>query len=188
MSHYDYNRDGLHLLLGRLVHAYARLDHFIGLQLKWLGEYRDRPVGKLLRKTVGFDHRVKILRELSLENWGHSDPKVAGEFLAWFKEVEDVQKSRNRFAHGRWGYAHKTTGEIEFVALSWETDPKKMKPAAKVSLKDFERLAKQVEDLGGSFMALQDKHMERVRYKKAWEDANPEGLKAWTAYQATFAR
>lgn len=187
MSQYDFDRDALHLLLGRLIHAYARLDHFMGLQLKWLGEYRGRPVAKLLRKNVAFDRRLKLLHELSIETWGHSDAKIADEFKKWFKEVERVQKQRNRFAHGRWGYVHKGTGEIEFVALSWETDPDKMRPTVNVALIDFERLSGEVEQLGGAFVALQDKHMAHARYKKEWEDANPEGLKAWAKHQTTLA-
>lgn len=187
MSQYDFDRDALHLLLGRLIHAYARLDHFMGLQLKWLGEYRDRPVAELLRKNVAFDRRLKLLHALSIETWGHSDAKVADEFRAWFKAVERVQKQRNRFAHGRWGYVHRSTGEVEFVDLSWETDPDKMKPAAKVALIDFERLAAEVERLGGEFIALQEKHMPRTRYKKEWEDANPEGLENWERHQAMLA-
>jgi hypothetical protein len=186
MSEYDFHRDALHVLLGRLIHAYARLDHFMGLQLKWLGEYRGRAVAQLLRKNVAFDRRLKLLRDLSIETWGHSDLKVAADFEAWFKEVERVQKQRNRFAHGRWGYVHRSTGEIEFVPLSWETDAAKMKPAVKVALADFERLAVEVELLGGNFMALQDRHMSRARYKKDWEDINPEGLEAWKRYQASL--
>ncbi len=187
MSQYDFDRDALHLLLGRLIHAYARLDHFIGLQLKWLGEYRDRPAAKLLRKNVPFDRRLKLLQHLSVECWGHSDITVADEFKAWFKEVERVQKQRNRFAHGRWGYVHKGTGEVEFVDLSWETDPDKMKPTVRVALADFGGLASDVERLSGEFLSLQDRHMPRVRYTKQWEDANPAGLAAWYGYQETLS-
>lgn len=186
MTQYDFDRDALHLLLGRLIHAYARLDHFIGLQLKWLGEYRDRPTAKVLRKRTPFELRLRLLRELAIESWGHSDVKVADEFKVWFKEVERVQKQRNRFAHGRWGYVHKGTGEIEFVDLSWETDPVKMKPAVQVALTDFDRLARDVERLNGEFLALQQRHMPRVRYTKQWEDANPAGLAAWSEHQASI--
>ena len=187
MSQYDFDRAALHLLLGRLIHAYARLDHFMGLQLKWLGEYRSRPVAKLLRKNIAFDRRLKLLCQLSIETWGHSDVNVAEQFRAWFREVERAQKQRNRFAHGRWGYVQRSTGEVEFVDLSWETDPNKMKPTVNVALVDFERLADEVERLSGEFMALQDKHIARARYKKEWEDAHPEGLEAWVKYQATLA-
>lgn len=186
MSQYDFDRDALHVQLGRLIHAYARLDHFMGLQLKQLGEYRGRPVAEFLRKHVAFGRRLKVLQQLCLETWGHSDPRIADEFRAWFKEVERVQKHRNRFAHGRWGYVHRSTGEVEFVDLSWETDPAKMKPTVKVALLDFERLAIEVERLGGDLLALQDKHVSRARYKKEWENANPEGLVAGAEYQATL--
>ncbi|CAN7330337.1 hypothetical protein LJR130_001759 [Variovorax sp. LjRoot130] len=174
-------------LLGRLIHAYARLDHFIGLQLNWLGEYRGQPVAKLLRKNVAFARRLKCLRQLAIETWGHSDPKVVDEFKAWFKEVERVQGQRNKYAHGRWGYMRINTDEIEFVELSWESDPAKMKPAVKVALEDFRRLVGEVERLTHGFVSLQKKFESRVRYKKEWEDANPVGFKAWAAYQAMLS-
>lgn len=186
-SDHDDARDAMHLLLGRLIHGYARLDHFIGLQLNWLGEYRGQPATTLLRKNIAFDRRLKTLRLLAIETWGHSDPTVADEFRAWFKEVERVQGQRNKFAHGRWGYARMSSEEIEFVELSWETDPAKAKPAARVVLKDFECLVDEVERLTQGFMSLQKKFESRVRYKKEWEDANPLGFKAWAEYQATLS-
>jgi hypothetical protein len=72
--------DAMHRLLGRLVHAYARLDHYVGLQLKWLGDYRAQPVEQLLRKTVPFDMRLRRLKKLAIETWGHTDLAVANEF------------------------------------------------------------------------------------------------------------
>lgn len=183
----DDARNAMHLLLGRLIHGYARLDHFIGLQLNWLGEYRGQPVETLLRKNVAFDRRLRALKLLAMETWGHSDPKVAGEFRAWFKEVERVQGQRNRFAHGRWGYPHMNAGEMEFVELSWETDSARAEPAARVVLKDFERLVDEVEQLAQGFMGLQKKFESRVRYKKEWEDANPLGFKVWSEHQTVLA-
>lgn len=184
---HDDGRDALHLLLGRLIHAYARLDHFIGLQLNWLGEYRSQPVTKLLRKNVAFDRRLKCLRQLAIETWGHTDPKVAEEFSAWFKEVTRVQGQRNKFAHGRWGYIPMNSDEIEFVELSWETDSAKAKPGGKIALEDFRRLVDEVERLSQNFMRLQKRFESSVRYKREWEDANPLGFKAWAEYQAALA-
>ena len=45
----------VHYLLGRLVHAFARLDLCVGLQLKWLGPYRGVEVGKLLNPRQPLD-------------------------------------------------------------------------------------------------------------------------------------
>ena len=44
--------------------------------------------------------------------------------------------------------------EIEFVALSWEADSARAKPAARGVLKDFERLVDEVEQLTQGFMSL----------------------------------
>ena len=183
----DEPNDALHLLLGRLIHAYARLDHFIGLQLAWLGDYRGLVVAPLLKNKIGFAPRFQALQKLALETWCHSDPKVADEFNAWFEAVKHAQAQRNKLAHGRWGYMHSDSKEIEFVQLSWQIGSGGPKPAVKVVLSDFSRLVDDVERLSQDFMRLQKKFELRVRYTKEWEDANPVALKNWCAHQATLA-
>jgi hypothetical protein len=176
----------MHRLLGRLVHAYARLDHFVGLQLRWLGDYRAQPVEQLLRKTVRFDTRLHRLKKLALETWGHTDPAVAEQFREWFAVVVRVQKQRNTLAHGRWGEIRTSADSIQFVELTFETDADKMKPEVTISLAELGRLASEVERLSASFIALQKRFETKVRYRKDWEDANPTGYANWVAYQATL--
>jgi hypothetical protein len=180
--------DAMHRLLGRLVHAYARLDHYVGLQLKWLGDYRAQPVEQLLRKTVPFDMRLRRLKKLAIETWGHTDLAVANEFREWFAAVERVQKQRNTFAHGRWGDPRTSADVVQFVELTFETDADKMKPELTISLAEFGQLVSEVEGLSASFMALQKKFETRVRYRKDWEDANTAGYANWVAYQGTLSK
>ena len=52
---------------------------------------------------------------------------------------------------------------------------------------NFDRLTGDVERLSGEFLALQDKHMQRVRYTKHWEDEHPQGLEAWKQQQALLS-
>lgn len=184
----DSANDEMHRLLGRLIHAYARLDHFVGLQIAWLSDYRGRSVADLLVKGVNSAKRLRCLRQLALETWAHSDPEVAKEFAAWFKAVRYAQEQRNRLAHGRWGYMHSDAQEIEFVELSWETEATKLKPAVKVPMTDFRQLVADVESLQPKFLKLQETFESRTRYTKAWEEANPAGLANWAKHQAELAK
>jgi len=178
----------MHRLLGRLVHAYARLDHYVGLQLKWLGDYRAQPVEQLLRKTIPFDMRLRRLKRLAIETWGHTDQAVANEFREWFAAVERIQKQRNNFAHGRWGDPRTSADVVQFVELTFETDADETKPELTISLAEFGRLVSEVEGLSASFMALQKKFERRVRYRKDWEDASPAGYANWVAYQGALSK
>ncbi|WP_431113050.1 hypothetical protein [Variovorax paradoxus] len=178
----------MHRLLGRLIHAYARLDHFVGLQIAWLGDYRGQSVKDLLVRGVNFAQRLRSLQLLTLETWGHSDPRVAQEFAAWFRDVRRAQAQRNRLAHGRWGYMRSGAKEIEFVELGWETEATKLKPATKVLMTEFGQLVADVESLQPRFIELQKTFESRTRYTKAWEDANPAALKIWAQQQVELAR
>jgi len=60
--------DEFHRLLGRLVHAHARFDFNLGLQLKWLGPYCQVDLGGLLDpQTSRLGERLKKLRQLVLD-------------------------------------------------------------------------------------------------------------------------
>jgi len=184
----DSANDEMHRLLGRLIHAYARLDHFIGLQVAWLGDYRGRSVQDLLVKGVNFAKRLRCLQQLAFETWAHSDPEVAKQFASWFKAVRYAQAQRNRLAHGRWGYMRSDAQEIEFVELAWETTATKLKPAMKVQMTEFRQLVIDVEGLQPRFLQLQEIFESRTRYTKAWEDANPAPLAIWAKHQAELAK
>ena len=58
--------DRLHWLLGRLVHATARLDFGVGLQIRSLSLDRGRPEKPTLMKQKLSD-RIKLLQELTNE-------------------------------------------------------------------------------------------------------------------------
>ncbi|MDM0049808.1 hypothetical protein [Variovorax sp. J22R115] len=161
----------LHWLLGRLVHAHARLDLNIGLQLKWLGPYRGVEVEDLLSASEPFKKRVKKLRPLVFEMWGHSNPAAREAFEHWFERVERARALRNDYAHGRWGpVSIREPNLFAFVALSWEFDPDKIAPEVRITLDEFEAQIKEIELLGHDFMRLQKKFEAEGRWSKAWED------------------
>lgn len=95
--------DQLHRLLGRLVHAFARLDFCVGLQLKWLGPYRGMNVDRLLDARLPFKHRFDALEPLVLDMYAHTNRVAHDLYQTWFTRVERAKAVRNNYAHGRWG-------------------------------------------------------------------------------------
>ena len=98
--------DRLHLLLGRLVHAFGRFDFNMGLQLKWLGPYRGVEVDHLLVGSKPFTMRFAQLEPLVMDVFGHqndrSGPACLNSFTPRDKETACGLK-RCRVVHGGGG-------------------------------------------------------------------------------------
>jgi hypothetical protein len=163
----------VHCLLGRLVHAFARLDLCVGLQLKWLGPYRGVEVDKLLNPRQPFQNRLDALRPLVLDMYAHSDATAHGLYREWFERVENTKAVRNNYAHGRWGGWTPVREGFEFVALSWDFDPETMTPSVHMTLQELERSVVEIERLFGEYMALEKRFRMLGRPSKAWEVSNP---------------
>lgn len=173
--------DRLHWLLGRLVHAFGRLDLTIGLQLRWPGLYRGVDVAGLLTAETKFKTRAKKLRSLVGEMWGHSNEAAREAFDQWFERVERVRALRNNYAHGRWGNASaKDLNYYQFVALSWEFDAERQPPAEYLSLDELEVQVKEVETLFNDFKKLTRKYETEGRWSKAYEDQHGSSPNAKT--------
>ncbi len=166
-------QDEVHRLLGRLIHAYARLDLNMGLQLKWLGPYRGVPIDHLLDKRVPLAHRFCALRPLVLEVYATDGVDASRSFSQWFDRADEAKALRNDYAHGRWLFD--TADEcadphFDFVALSWEMDPAKQDPPLRLSLTQFRRQVEEMELLSGEFFKLESKFRDRclppIAYQK----------------------
>ena len=84
-------QDEFHRLLGRLVHAHARFDFNIGLQLNWLGSYYQIDVAEQLDpRKAQLGTRLKKLKQLILDMY----QPAGGRALDRFQHV--VSKSRGR--------------------------------------------------------------------------------------------
>ena len=166
------DEDRLHLLLGRLVHAFGRLDFCIGLQLKWLGPYRGIKVDHLLDAKLPFKHRLDALKPLVLEMYAHTDQAAYDLYQTWFERVENAKAIRNDYAHGRWGGFTPVREGFEFVALTWEMDPMKQTPAVHMTFNDLERNVAEVERLFGEYTSFETEFRMQGRQSKEWEEAN----------------
>jgi hypothetical protein len=166
------DEDRLHLLLGRLVHAFGRLDFYIGLQLKWLGPYRGVKVDHLLDAKLPFKHRLDALKPLVIEMYAHTDQAAHDLYQTWFERVKNAKAIRNDYAHGRWGGFTPVKEGFEFVALSWEMDPLKQTAAVHMTFDDLERSVAEVERLFGEYMSFEKRFRMQGRPSKEWEEVN----------------
>lgn len=165
--------DRLHLLLGRLVHAVARLDFSVGLQLRWLGPYRGHDVADLLSTGQGsFHQRLRKLRSLAAETWAQADAEALKSFSDWFVRAEAARGIRNDYAHGRWGRRSFRSDDFNFIALSWEMDPDKQPPEVVVHLDELAREVAEIESLAHEFFELQKQFEGSARPSIEWEIAH----------------
>lgn len=175
------DEDRLHLLLGRLVHAFARLDFYLGLQLKWLGPYRGVKIDQLLDARLPFKHRLDALKPLVLEMYAHTDQAAYDLYQSWFERVENAKAIRNDYAHGRWGGFRPVKEGFEFVALSWEMDAMKQTPAVRMTFDDLERNVAEVELLFSEYTSFGNRFRMQGRPSKEWEEAARMGqVPGWT--------
>lgn len=180
LQRYDIE-DQLHLLLGRLVHAFARFDFNIGLQLKWIGPYRGVEIDDLLTARVPFTHRFDALKSLLLEIYAREDRQAHAAFAKWFDRAEEARALRNDYAHGRWGFLSPDQlepYEVEFVGLGWEMDPAKQAPAVRMRLDELDAEVQLIESLFAEFRSLAQTFSDRARPPKQWEDGRRKASKS----------
>ena len=161
------------MLLGRLVHAVARLDLNVGLQLKWLGPYRGHNVSDLFSTGQGsFRHRLRKVKSLTIETWAHSDAEAQKAFSDWFVRAEAARGIRNDYAHGRWGRRSFRNEDFNFVALTWEMDADKQAPEVVIHLDELAQEVAEIERLAHEFVELQKRFENSALPSVEWETAN----------------
>lgn len=166
-------QDRLHWLLGRLLHATARLDFCVGLQIRSLSADRGRPAKLSLAKQK-LNDRLRLLQELTEETFCHSDPLAKSAFDEWFGQAADARALRNDYAHGRWGQVSSREPDLfSFIPLSWALDEHKVL-SEQVPLTELQARVEAVESLTQRFMDLQEQFVHEARYTAAWE--NEHGL------------
>ena len=158
--------DRLHILLGRLVHAFGRFDFNIGLQLKWMGPYCGVKVEHLLNARMPFTVRLDALEPLVMEIYGHENGEARRDFAQWFEHARTAKAVRNDFVHGRWAVysdGFPRTPKIEFIALNWEMEQAKQTPPTSINLDDFEEAISALESLFGDYWKLTERYENNAK-------------------------
>lgn len=95
-------RDEFHRLLGQLVHAIARFDFTVGLQLNWLGPYCQKDVTELLSpRQAKLGEHLKKLKALIMDVYEPAGPKALAEFTEWFARADQARVLRNDYCAAR---------------------------------------------------------------------------------------
>lgn len=163
-----------HRLLGQLVHAHARFDFSVGLQLSWLGPHCAVDISKHLdpRRTP-FVRRLHRLRKVVLIAFAPGGNDVLNEFKAWFECAESATALRNSYAHGRWAvpgsyrFAETTTIAdatplLRFVPLAWGMSPDRGDTTIQLTIDEFAEQVRDVQAIFDQYFAMCDRFMHFV--------------------------
>jgi len=168
--------DDFHKLLGRLVHAHARLDFNIGLQLRWMGPYCQVDVSEHLDPLkTQYAQRLKKLRQLTMDIYQPGGEAFASEFRIWFVQADECRALRNDYAHGRWGVPGSfdfSDGDtlatalplLLFIPLQWDLSPDRPDDSISMTLDDFAKQVANAERLSSEYFRLTEKY----RYSARW--------------------
>lgn len=163
-----------HLLLGRLVHAIARLDFNVGLQLRYWAHEEDSRIPALLKPgTPKLHDRLKILEELVAAAWSATHDEGQKELSGWFERAHKARGFRNEYAHGRWGvpgkYSFTESGRLcdatpllVFVPLDWDMSENRKDNTIELTLDEFAAQAEEAEQLSGQFWDVVTKYGEHL--------------------------
>lgn len=163
-------RDEFHLLLGRLVHAIARLYFNVGLQLRAWGCEDDPSINVLLKpRTARLDERLKGLERLLMKAWSHVGDEGLQELQNWFVRAHQARAFRNEYAHGRWGVPGRlqeaASGRycdaiplLLFVPLDWNMSPDRKDESISMTLEEFAAQVREAELLTGEYWKLTERY------------------------------
>ena len=163
-----------HRLLGQLVHAHARFDFSVGLQLSWLGPHCAVDIAKHLDpRRTSFIQRLHRLRKVVLIAFAPGGNNVLNEFKAWFKRAESATALRNSYAHGRWAvpgsyrFTETTTMAdatplLCFVPVGWDMSPDRVDTTIKLTIDEFAEQVRDVQAIFGDYFAMCDRYMRFV--------------------------
>lgn len=161
-----------HLLLGRLVHAIARLDFIVGLQLRYWAPEDDSRIRALLKPgTPKLNDRLTVLQELVGAAWSSHHAEGQMELCLWFERAHKARGLRNEYAHGRWGVPGKhlftesgrlsdATRLLVFVPLDWDMSENRKDNTIELRLEEFAAQVEEAEELSAGFWELVSRYGE----------------------------
>ena len=169
-----FERD-FHYLLGRLVHAHARFDFNVGLQLNWMGPMYGVEVSEALNPyKATFKARLDLFKRLVLDVYQPAGSGFIDEFRTWFDRAERCRVLRNDYAHGRWGvpgkFNFKDGGSMKdaepllvFVPLDWNMDPDKEDSSIALTMQELKEQVEEAEAVFSDYSKLAKRFEESAK-------------------------
>lgn len=158
-------RDRFHLELGRFVHAYARFDLNVGMQLNLNGLQYGVEVSDVLIGKVPLAHRLDRLKEQTLKIYASAGDAAIAEFEAWFAKAGEIKAIRNDYVHARWGLPGITESDdpvLKMLPMNWNFDPDNLDTPTDVTISALAKQTAAIEKLIGELMKLQKKYQHHV--------------------------
>lgn len=127
--------DATHRLLGRFIIAFARIELSLALRVGPDGTFSDK-LENFLNMTVAL--------------YGDSSTRFY-EVMTWYMAADSIRESRNRFAHGRWGFHVPSQCVIHVLGY-----PPSHPDERKYLLSDLETIVADAESLNDEFCKFHD--------------------------------
>ena len=162
-------------MLGRLVHAHARFDFNVGLQLNWMGPMYGVEVTDVLNPyKATFKERLNFFKRLVLEVYQPAGAAFVTEFRSWFDRAEKCRVLRNDYAHGRWGvpgkFNYKEGGRLMdaepllvFIPLNWNMAPDREDLSITLTMQEFEQQVEEAEAVFNDYFKLTKRFEESAK-------------------------
>jgi hypothetical protein len=169
-----FERD-FHCLLGRLVHAHAKFDFNVGLQLSWMGPMYGVEVNELINPhKAKFKARLDLFKRLVLDVYQPAGSAFVAEFRSWFDRAERCRVLRNDYAHGRWGVPGKFKFKeggcmidaqplLVFVPLDWNMEPDREDRSIALTMQEFNGQVDEAETVFADYSKLVKRFEESAR-------------------------
>lgn len=164
-----------HHLLGRMVHAHARFDFNVGLQLSWMGPTYGVEVTDVLNPhKATFKVRLNFFKRLVLEAYQPGGAAFVTEFRIWFDRAEKCRVLRNDYAHGRWGvpgkFIFKEGGSkanseplLVFIPLDWNMAPDREDRSIDLTMREFKEQVEEAEAVFNDYFKLTKRFEESAK-------------------------
>ncbi len=163
-----------HLLLGRLVHAIARLDFTMGLQLRYWA-HKDEPRVRTLLKpgNARLNDRLEALEELVGASWSGAHTEGQEEMSRWFERAHKARGVRNEYVHGRWAapgkHSFTESGRVcdampllVFMPLDWDMSENREDKSLTLTLEEFAAQVVEAEQLTEQLWRIEKKYGENL--------------------------
>lgn len=127
LLNYEEIQDFTYRSLGRFFIAFASVEFNLSLQVGGAGPFHDK---------------LERFYKLAVARYADGDIPL-GKISAWYDAADSMRKTRNRFAHGRWGF-HVHAQSVVHVA-GYPPDPQDER---RFSLAELDSIVKDAELLG----------------------------------------
>jgi hypothetical protein len=99
----DEIRDYTYRVLGKLFVVFSSIEFKLASSLGNAMACTKKNIQCGIIGKLSFQDKLDRLLDMFIAQYGDNDERFC-KFLAWYMAVDSMRETRNRFAHGRWGF------------------------------------------------------------------------------------